>query len=137
MKRYKHLSREERYIIKALRSSGKSITSISITMKRSKGTISMELRRNLESKIYMPCVAHELYKGRLHKEDGFKIEKDVPLKFYIIDAMKNKYWSPDAISGRLKSEQALSNISTESIYRYIYTSPPENHPFTYTCQAGA
>lgn len=122
MKKYKHLSREERYTIKALRSKGDSITSISIIMKRSKGTISMELRRNLESSSYMPCIAHDLYKRRLHKEDGFKIERDVHLKTYIIDAMLSKHWSPDAISGRLKLEGELSNISTESIYRYVYES---------------
>jgi IS30 family transposase len=45
-KRYKHLSREERYSIKEMRDIGLSINSISKKMNRSKGTISMEIKRN-------------------------------------------------------------------------------------------
>ena len=119
---YKHLSREERYNIKQMQDMGESVSKIAQAMHRSKGTISMELRRNTQSNIYMPCVADDLYKKRLHKLDGFKIEKDRKLQLYIHDAMINKHWSPDAISGRLKSETGLSTISTESIYRYTYES---------------
>ena len=55
-KSYKHLNREERYNIKEMRDKGLSINAISKKLKRSKSTISMELRRNKVNRKYMPCV---------------------------------------------------------------------------------
>lgn len=37
--------------------------------------------------------------------------------------MRSEYHSPDAISGRLKLDSSLPNVSTETIYKFIYTSP--------------
>jgi IS30 family transposase len=45
-KSYNHLSRAERYEIKDMRNKGVTITEIAKTLNRSKGTISMEIRRN-------------------------------------------------------------------------------------------
>ena len=61
-------------------------------------------------------------KERLHKEDGLKIEKDHILKNYIVDKMSNENYSPDVISGRLRLDDKLPNVSTETIYNFIYTS---------------
>ena len=56
-KGYKHLSREERYSIKEMRDIGLSINYISKKMSRSKGTISMEIKRNKVRNKYMPCIS--------------------------------------------------------------------------------
>ena len=37
--------------------------------------------------------------------------------------MRSQDDSPDAISGRLKLDKNLPNVSTESIYKFVYTSP--------------
>ena len=123
-KSYKHLSREERYSIKEMRDKGFSINEISKKLQRSQSTISMELRRNRVNNKYMPCVAQEKYQERLHRQELLKIEKGPKLLAYIKDAMINKKWSPDAIAGKLKLDNDASClISTESIYRFLYTSP--------------
>lgn len=123
-KSYKHLNREERYSIKEMRDKGLSINEISKKLKRSKSTISMELRRNKVNRKYMPCIAQEKYQERLHRQGLMKIEKEPKLLAYIKDAMINKKWSPDAIAGKLKLDNDTSLlISAESIYRFVYVSP--------------
>jgi IS30 family transposase len=123
-KSYKHLSREERYIIKEMRDVGLSMSEISRKQRRSKGTISMELKRNKVKNRYMPCVAQEKYDKRMRQQELFKIEKTPALLNYIKDAMINKKWSPDVIAGKLKLDNnGDCLISTESIYKFIYTSP--------------
>ena len=37
--------------------------------------------------------------------------------------MSNENYSPDVISGRLRLNGKLPNVSTETIYNFIYTSP--------------
>ena len=37
--------------------------------------------------------------------------------------MSNENYSPDVISGRLRLDDKLPNVSTETIYNFIYTSP--------------
>ena len=78
-KYYKHLSRVERYNIKEMRDIGLSITEISKKLSRSKGTISMEIKRNKVRNKYMPCVAQEKYETRIHKQELLKIEKSPAL----------------------------------------------------------
>ena len=41
----------------------------------------------------------------------------------LVDKMSNKNYSPDVISGRLRLDDKLPNVSTETIYNFIYTSP--------------
>ncbi len=121
--KFKHLSINERYKIKEMQDKGLNITEIAEALNRAKSSISMEIRRNKHNGDYLPCKAHGYYEGRLRKEDGLKIEKEPVLREYIVQKMRGEYYSPDAISGRLKLNNSLPNISTESIYKFIYTSP--------------
>ena len=99
--KFKHLNINERYKIKEMRDKGMGISEIAEKLNRSKGAISMEIRRNKYNGDYLPCKAHSIYEERLHKQDGLKIEKDPILKNYIVDKMSNENYSPDVISGRL------------------------------------
>ena len=83
----------------------------------------MEIRRNKYKGDYLPCKVHSIYEERLHKQDGLKIEKDPILKSYIVNKMSNENYSPDVISVRLKLNGKLPNVSTETIYNFLYTSP--------------
>ncbi len=123
MTNYKHLNIQERYAIKEMLYQRKTITEIAKLLNRSKGTISMEISRNSDIGQYMPCVAQRKYKSRLHQSETSKIELNPKLQDYIADAMINKKWSPDAISGRMKLEELPETVSTETIYQYVYTSP--------------
>ena len=120
---YNHLSKKERYEIKEMIDKGKGITEIAGILNRSKGAISMEINRNKEDGKYMPCAAHKKYEERLHKEDALKIEKSAFLQVYIAKGMTIYSWAPDVIAGRLKLDKSAETVSTESIYRYVYTSP--------------
>lgn len=102
---------------------GMNISEIAKKLNRAKSSISVEIRRNNYNNDYLPCMAHKKYEERLHKEDGLKIEKDPILRNYILEKMRNEHHSPDAISGRMKLDKSLPNISTESIYKFVYTSP--------------
>ena len=120
---YNHLSKKERYEIKEMIDKGMGITGIAEILDRSKGAISMEINRNKEDGKYMPCVAHKKYEERLHKEGALKIEKSPFLQAYIAKGMTIYAWAPDVIAGRLKLDKSAETVSTESIYRYVYTSP--------------
>jgi len=123
-RKYRHLSREERYEIKRMHDLGVSMNKIAQHLTRSKSTISMELKRNKVKDKYMPCVAQEKYEKRLYQQELLKIDKNPMLLDYIKNAMIYKKWSPDAISGKLKLDKNIAlSISTESIYRFVYTSP--------------
>ncbi len=122
-RKYRHLSREERYEIKRMYDLGVSINKIAQHLTRSKSTISMELKRNKVKDKYMPCVAQEKYENRMYQQELLKIEKNPMLLDYIKNAMIRKKWSPDAIAGKLKLDKNTALcISTESIYRFVYTS---------------
>ena len=120
---YKHLNVQERYAIKEMLYQEKTITAIAKLLNRSKGTISMEISRNSDVGKYMPCVAQQKYKSRLHQSEMSKIERNPELQDYIACAMTDHKWSPDAIAGRMKLEGFSETVSTETIYQYIYTSP--------------
>lgn len=123
-RKYRHLSRAERYEIKRMHDLGVSINKIARHLTRSKSAISMELKRNKVKGKYMPCVAQEKYKKRMCQQELLRIEKTPMLLNYIKNAMIRKKWSPDAIAGKLKLDKNTDFcISTESIYRFVYTSP--------------
>lgn len=132
MKNYKHLSIQERYMIKEHLYQHKSITEIAKSLNRSKGTISMEICRNSDSGEYMPCVSQSKYKRRLQKPKGLKIERDQFLQSYIKTAMTEYKWSPDVIAGRMQLEQLPETVSTETIYKYVYTSSIARRAKLYT-----
>jgi IS30 family transposase len=121
--KFNHLSINERYKIKEMKDKGMNITEIANNLNRAKSSISMEIMRNKHNREYLPCKAHLKYCERLHQKDGLKIEKNPDLISYITCKMRDNYCAPDVISGMLKAEENLPNISTESIYNFIYTSP--------------
>ncbi|NRA73381.1 MAG: IS30 family transposase [Rickettsiales bacterium] len=123
MNHCKHLNIQERYQIKEMLYQAKTITEIAQLLNRSKGTISMEISRNSDAGVYMPCVAQTKYKSRLHKSEQSKIERNPELQEYIARCMIDHKWSPNAIAGRMKLEGFSETVSTEAIYQYVYTSP--------------
>ena len=110
MTNYKHLNIDERYTIKEMPYQKKTITEIAKLLNRSKWTISMEISRNSDIGQYMPYIIQRKYKSRLHKFEMTKTERNPELQEYIADAIINKKWSPDAISGRMKLENHQETI---------------------------
>lgn len=121
---YHHLSHEERDRLAVLRSEGKTLRHISQALGRSPGTLSRELRRN-ESPTrkggYYPQSAHRLAERRLRLSHWTQRIPHAALRHEIWRMLENK-WSPELISGRLRSlRPELPAVCPETIYQWIYT----------------
>lgn len=119
MKKYRHLSREERYQIYGALQNGASITEISKQLGRSPSTISRELKRNRGKKGYRPKQASEFAQKRCQEANARNVNK-IPKQLMdkAIEKLKNEQWSPEQISGRFAADK-VGSISYETIYRYI------------------
>jgi IS30 family transposase len=121
MKLYHQLNEKERMEIYKLYKKGFKMRKIAAELGRSSSTIWRELKRNKcpETGDYLPDKAHLNAKKRKHVLIK-KVKKYPKLKEYITEKLRIK-WSPDAIAGRIKREGLFPNISTETIYQYIYS----------------
>jgi IS30 family transposase len=120
MKRYGHLTSEERSKIEILLKLKFSHRNIAKLLCRSQSTISDEINRNTKGKEqYIASRAQERSIKR-----GYWQRRQAPLKDswtwrYVLKKLK-KRWSPEIISGRLKRDHG-KRIHHETIYRYIYS----------------
>lgn len=120
MKKYTHLSREERTLIAHYHDNWQSPSVISRLIRRPLSTITRELKRNANKAGYNPETAEKRYLARRQKV--CKIDKELELKNYIILCL-HEGLSPELISLRLKRFghlEEISSISHESIYRWLY-----------------
>jgi IS30 family transposase len=117
-KHYQQLSLEERYQIAELRGAGQSLREIAAALDRAPSSISRELKRNCGKQVgYKPTYAQPQAAARRWK--GSRLARDAELRDFVLDRLKGG-WSPEQIAGFLKSGNAVTTISHESIYRFIY-----------------
>lgn len=115
-----HLTIDERFKIYEMHKMGYSSRYIGKKISRDKSTVCYELKKM--SSNYRPDKAHEFtLQARMSKKKR-RLDIDNNLRKEIIDKLKTGI-SPDVISGRRKLENNPVNISTESIYQFIYSSP--------------
>ena len=122
MRKYTQLTMNERQIIADMRQSKSSITQIASCLHRSKSTISRELKRNqaLPGQ-YWPDTAESLSNAR--KLRGFCLDRNKPLRDFVTEQLTCCGWSPEQISGYLKTQQSeLPYVCHETIYQWIYSS---------------
>lgn len=115
-----HLTIDERFKIYEMHKSGYSSRYIGAKLGRDKSTICYELKKVKNN--YRPDRAHELTLSLREGKRKRKLDTDYTLQREVIEQLTLGI-SPDIISGRRKLEQHTVNISTESIYQFIYTSP--------------
>ncbi|MFA5169355.1 MAG: IS30 family transposase [Candidatus Paceibacterota bacterium] len=123
MKKYKHLSQEERDRIQALFSSGHLQKEIAEVIGRDEGTISRELNKgSMKNGAYKAEYAH--HKAYLRKKyaryQGKKINENEELKVFIIKGLILD-WNPDEISGRMKEQKLPYYASKTAIYEWLYS----------------
>lgn len=120
MRKYHHLSQEEREKMSVLRQSKSSITEIALALRRSKSTISRELKRNeAPPGQYWPDTAQSLALKR--RKRGSRLDRDKALQDFVITKLCCHYWTPETIAGWLKHRQRkIKAISHESIYGWLY-----------------
>lgn len=130
MGKYKHLSLEEREKLFALKSQGISLREIGRILGRSDATIGRELKRNKTGSgkrsneylifEYIPCKAQvKSDKGAIKQR--YKAPLKNPKVFLYVREHLREGWTPEEISGRLEKDYPEESISTETIYRYIYS----------------
>lgn len=114
-----HLTIEERFKIYEMNKNGYSTRYIGAKIDRDKSTVCYELRKM--SGNYRRDKAHEFaILARTNKKKR-KLDLDKNLRKEIVDKLK-KGIAPDVISGRRKLENNQLNVSTETIYQFIYSS---------------
>jgi IS30 family transposase len=114
----KHLTKEQRYQIKAYLNCGKSKLFIAEALKVDKTTIYRELKRNSKKRgSYNPDFAQELSTER--KERFANNRKFTPsIEKYVKEQIEQEQWSPEQIVGYCKSHD-IPMVSHERIYAYI------------------
>ena len=121
---YAHLTPFEREKILFFLAEGKSITEIAHLLKRSKSTISRELRRNAapvnQPMPYCPLTAQALYKRHRDACRPHKRLEYAPLHSYIQICILKYHWSPEEIVGRIQLEHGCRLVSIPTIYRAIH-----------------
>lgn len=126
MKKYTHLSQDERVLIAHYHDNGLSLTRISSFLKRSKSTLSRELKRNSNKTSYTPETATHRYLARRTRLCA--LDRDLELQSYVRDRLYEGF-SPEIIALRLKTASIIENlpyISYESIYKWLYKTPQKH-----------
>ena len=123
---YTHLTPFEREKILFFLAEGKSITEIAHLLKRSKSTISRELRRNAapvdQPMPYCPLTAQALYKQRREACHPHKRLEHAPLHSYIQICILEYHWSSASWSTtgrqrRLSDGSSWSMAAVSSAFR--------------------
>ena len=114
---YHHLTQSSRCQIYALKSTGLTQRAMAKHLGCSESTISREIRRNSGQRGYRLRQAERLAQNRRHQASCQpKVMTQNTLK-RITDCLAQE-WSPEQISGRLRSEGIV--VSHETIYQYIW-----------------
>lgn len=115
---YQHVTREQRYMIWALRCSGESQRAIAGVLGVHPSTISRELKRNVSKRGYRPKKAQQLAEQRQsYKKRHRTFTSEVVA---IVDARLKMEHSPEQIVGNCQ-KAGIRCVSIERIYQYVWT----------------
>lgn len=121
---YRHLSKEERYVIYHLTLFGLGPNEIGRRLSRSGSTISREVRRNRMRHNEVYYHENAQYWSDLRRQQAKRPTKRNlnDLYRYVIAGLQAG-WSPETITGRIRLEyprQSHMRISHECIYQWVY-----------------
>jgi len=121
MKRYQHLSSEERFYIHQAVREGKHKAAIARALGRSPSTIGREMRRNMWPSAYLYTYEWAMYRLRQRRRwaNARKYRKLTDELKALIIALLKRCLSPEQISAYLKQHRHI-RISHETIYRFVY-----------------
>lgn len=123
MKKYQHLSIDERNQIVVLVNRGQSLREIAIRLGRNVSTLAREIKRNHGKKVYRAHRAHERAVFRHHQSHKRMRLKSHALRLEV-EKLIMQGWSPELIAGRLRTNSEFPAISHEAIYQWIYDDAP-------------
>jgi IS30 family transposase len=118
MKKYRHLSGKERFLIEKLYLAGSAIRRIAEFLSRSVNTISREIKKNSVKGIYSAEKAEQKTSMRRWraKSQCLKVSMNAFLCVFVEQKLEKK-WSPKQISGHLKRELGVI-CSPKAIYKF-------------------
>lgn len=120
MKKYKHLSFEERFVIEKLYCNGSEIRQIAEFLGRSPNTVSLEIKKNSVLGIYTANKAKQKSSMKRWRAKGqcLKVSMDSFLCVFVEEKLSKPHrWSPKQISGYLKTELGIC-CSAKAIYKF-------------------
>ena len=128
MNKYKQLSLQEREELYGLKKLGWSLGDIGKKLKRNKGTLSRELKRNTmhvgraPTDVYIPCKAQAKAEKRASIQGTQASWKGSEVYLYVRDHLRLAQWrwSPEQIAGRISLDHPELHICHETIYQIIY-----------------
>lgn len=118
-KGYKHLTYDIRCQIYALLKRGFSQSQIAKDLKFNQSSVSREIKRNSGRKGYRHKQAHNNAKKRRLIAASKPKKMSPDLTFFIEQMLCLRQWSPEQISGYLRTKQNIL-LSHETIYQYIW-----------------
>jgi len=121
---FAHINIVEREKLFGMLEKGFSHRKIAETLGRSQSSISREIRKNTKfGKKYIPFYAQKRA-DRIGKTQRYKAPLKSPEIFlYVREHLRKPFfWSPETIAGKLKLDIPGANISTETVYKHIYSS---------------
>lgn len=121
---YRHLTSEERFAIEHFLVQGMSFRKIALSLGRSHTTISREWQRNGSKSGYRHQTAQARSASRRSQPRHYRCQSRPALVAYVDEKLRYE-WAPEQIAGRIcldHPDDPLMRISTETIYRWIYTT---------------
>jgi IS30 family transposase len=122
-----HLTSDERDRLAQLHQRGLRQKEIAATLKRSKSTISRELRRNATDDVYYPVAAQRQAERRRRQRPLVRKMDRPELGAYVRHGLAN-LWAPDQIAGRAKlgfPDQPERHIAPQTVYTWIDEQKPD------------
>ena len=117
MRSYSQLTQDQRYQIEILKKAGKNQKEMADLLEVSASTICRELKRNTGKRGYRPRQAQ--LKADRRRSQAAKAQKMTEGLILLIEAKIELDWSPEQISGWLKTDQGIA-ISHERIYQHVW-----------------
>lgn len=130
-KNYQHLTLDERETIALDLAEGISQAEIARRLKRSKSTISREIRRNSPQ---MYTCRYRANRAQIKSDERKKCAHvrerlaNNEVKAYVVKHLQNE-WSPEQIAGRIPIDLPGHKTNYESIYQFVYQERRELIPF--------
>jgi IS30 family transposase len=115
---YSHLTLEDRCRLSGLREMHLSVAEMARRLGCHRTTIYREIARNRCAEGYRPDSADRRAWAR--KLRGSRIARSARLSTHVADRLALG-WSPEQIAGRMERDGSELAVSTESIYRYVYS----------------
>jgi IS30 family transposase len=119
----RYLSHAERDEIAVLRAQEVGIREIARRLGRCHTTISRELKRNASRRGYRPASAQRLAEQRARRPKPGKLAQNRELHALVVAKLETEQWSPEQISGWLRTEfgdDRSMTCSHETIYRSLF-----------------